>query len=54
MITGELNLTKCGNEIQMNSSMNEETDIKIGNGLWLILTKEQVDSLKEKLNKEAK
>ena len=51
-MTGELNLTKCGNEIQINNGL-DMTDIKIGNGLWLILTKEQVKALKEKLNKEA-
>jgi len=53
MMTGELNLTKCGNEIQINRG-DSFTDIKIGNGIWLILNKEQVQSLKEELNKEAK
>jgi len=52
MMTGELNLTKCGNEVQTNSSA-DWMDIKIGNGIWLILTKEQVKALKEKLIKEA-
>jgi len=46
-MTGELNLTKCGNKIQINAGLPKMTDIKIGNGLWLILTKEQVKALKE-------
>jgi len=53
-MVGELNLTKDGNEIQINHASDyDPTDIKIGNGIWLILSREQVIALKEKLNKEA-
>jgi len=52
-MSGELNLTKCGNEIRINDG-SDIMDIKIGNGIWLILSKEQVMALKEKLNQEVK
>ena len=55
-MTGEINFTKCGNEIVINKGFIEGwldwVDIKIGKGLWLILTREQAMALKEKLNKE--
>lgn len=52
-MTGELNLKDCGNEIHINNC-TDFTDIKIGNGIWLILTKAQVLALRDKLNEEAK
>jgi hypothetical protein len=47
-LTGEINLTKCGNEIAINDG-SDWVDIKIGKGLWLILSREQVLALREKL-----
>lgn len=47
-MTGEINFTKCGNEIAINDG-SDWVDIKIGKGLWLILSREQVLALKEKL-----
>lgn len=47
-MTGEINFTKCGNEIALNDG-SDCVDIKIGKGLWLILSREQVLVLKEKL-----
>ena len=52
-MTGELNLTKCGNEVRINNGP-DVTDIKIGDSLWLILNKNQVRALKENLDREGK
>ena len=48
MFTGELNLTQCGNKIMLYEC---ETfcDIQFGRSLWLILTPEQVQALREAL-----
>lgn len=47
---GELNFTHCSNDIKINTFEGcSILDIKIGEGLWLILTKNQAKSLKEKL-----
>mgnify|MGYP000972768927 CR=1 FL=1 len=48
-MTGEINFTKCGNEIVALDDGSDWIDIKIGKGLWLILSREQVLALKEKL-----
>lgn len=47
-MTGELNLTKCGSEVIINDG-SDWIDIKIGKGLWLIVSREQALALKEKL-----
>jgi hypothetical protein len=47
-MTGEINFTKCGNQVTVNDG-TDWIDIKIGNSIWLILTREQALALKEKL-----
>jgi len=51
-MTGEINLTECGNEIKIQFAPElgyDEIDIKIGNSIWFVLTQEQILALKEKL-----
>ena len=51
-VSGELNFTNCGTDIRL--SMGETwCDIKIGDSMWLIITKEQAKALKKALDKEA-
>lgn len=44
MITGEINVSKCGNEIRYNTG-GDLVDIAIGKSLWIIMTREQATEL---------
>jgi len=49
-IRGELDLTKCSKKVVINMAHDLSIiDIKIGDTLWIILTKEQANELKYKL-----
>jgi hypothetical protein len=47
-ITGEINISKCGNGVRINVSAGM-VDINIGPSVWLIMTREQADALKNEL-----
>jgi hypothetical protein len=43
-VTGELNVSKDGNEIKYNTG-GDLVDISIGKSLWIIMTREQAKEL---------
>ena len=55
-MTGEINVSKCGNEIRYNTG-GDLVDVAIGSSLWIIMTREQAAelfrALGEKILKEA-
>lgn len=51
MITGEIDVSKCENEISYNTGGNL-VDIAIGKSLWIIMTREQATELFEVLGEE--